>query len=225
VRRGWLRRPLAEAGRLDLALYRAVAKTRTPALSAVFARLSRAADYSRLSIAFALGLALAGGLEGRRGAARGMASVAVTAAIVNLAFKPAMRRRRPDRTRLVAAARGRVRMPASHSFPSGHSAAAFAFATGASREVSWAGPPLYALAGLVGYSRIHTGVHYPLDVVAGALFGMVAAELTSSYIDRVVRREPGEVPDRYQSHGVSMPTSDSCSRYRANSSSSSGGIE
>jgi hypothetical protein len=56
----WLRRPLAEAGRLDLAIYRAVANTRTPALDAVFTRLSRAADYSRLSIALALGLALAG---------------------------------------------------------------------------------------------------------------------------------------------------------------------
>jgi membrane-associated phospholipid phosphatase len=80
-------------------------------------------------------------------------------------------------------------MPATHSFPSGHSAAAFAFATGAGREIPWVGPPLYALAGLVGYSRVHTGVHYPLDVVTGALCGMAVAELTSAYIDRAAGRE------------------------------------
>jgi membrane-associated phospholipid phosphatase len=72
----------------------------------------------------------------------------------------------------------------TRSFPSGHTAAAFAFATGAGRELAWAGPPLYALAALVGYSRLHTGVHYPLDVIAGAVAGMALSELTSACIDR-----------------------------------------
>jgi membrane-associated phospholipid phosphatase len=178
-------RALAEARRLDLALYRAVARTHTPALDAALARLSSAADYSRISIAIALGLALAGGPGGRRAAVRGMASVGVTAAVVNILFKPVTRRRRPDRgTGLFAPARRRVRMPASRSFPSGHTAAAFAFATGAGRELPWVGPPLYALAALVGYSRVHTGVHYPLDVVVGAVCGIAFGELTVAYLDR-----------------------------------------
>jgi membrane-associated phospholipid phosphatase len=190
VRPGPAARALAEARRLDLALYRAVAGTRTPALDGALARLSSAADYSRISIAIALGLALAGGSGGRRAAVRGMASVGVTAAVVNLAFKPLTRRRRPDRGNvLLTPARRRVRMPASRSFPSGHTAAAFAFATGAGRELPWAGPPLYALAALVGYSRVHTGVHYPLDVVVGALCGIALGKLTGAWIDRVTLPE------------------------------------
>jgi undecaprenyl-diphosphatase len=76
-------------------------------------------------------------------------------------------------------------MPRSRSFPSGHTAAAFAFAAGVDHELPAAGAPLYGLAALVGYSRIHTGVHYPLDVASGALCGMALAALTSASADRL----------------------------------------
>ena len=169
---------LEELRRLDAAVYAAIAGTQTPALDRLFSRLSRSADYSKLSIASAAALALGAGPDGRRAAVRGMAAVAVTAAIVNLAIKPISRRARPDRE-AASVPRGRqVRMPASHSFPSGHTAAAFAFATGAGRALPWTAPPLTVLATLVGYSRVHTGVHYPLDVVVGALCGVTLATVT-----------------------------------------------
>ena len=60
----------------------------TPALDRAMSRLSRAADYSRLSLASAALLALAGGRPGRRAAAMGLASLAVTATVVNVAVKP-----------------------------------------------------------------------------------------------------------------------------------------
>ena len=44
--------------------------------------------------------------------------------------------------------------------------------------------PLRALATLVGYSRVHTGVHYPADVVAGAFIGVTAAEAASRLLER-----------------------------------------
>ena len=72
-----------------------------------------------------------------------------------------------------------VRMPSSRSFPSGHSAAAFAFATGIGHVSPAAAVPLRALAALVAYSRVHTGVHYPADVLAGALMGTATAQLTT----------------------------------------------
>jgi membrane-associated phospholipid phosphatase len=183
--RSWLRSRLEEARRLDLVVYRAVAETRTPVLDAALPKLSRAADYSGLSIGVSLVLAIVGGPSGRRAAVRGMASVAVTATVVNVAFKPLMRRRRPERDRSFVRARRRVRMPRSRSFPSGHTAAAFAFATGVRHGLPDAGPPLFALAALVGYSRVHSGVHYPLDVLTGALCGIGLAELTNAWIDRV----------------------------------------
>ncbi|MGZ5376065.1 MAG: phosphatase PAP2 family protein [Solirubrobacterales bacterium] len=169
---------LNEAKRLDLAVYAAIAQTSTPALDRAMRRLSRAADYSRLSIASAAVLALTGGATGRRAAAMGLTSVAVTATVVNLGLKRLGRRRRPDRAAQEVPAARQVRMPVSSSFPSGHAAASFAFATGVGHVSPAAAVPLQGLAALVGYSRIHTGVHFPGDVIAGALLGGALAEAT-----------------------------------------------
>jgi undecaprenyl-diphosphatase len=78
-------------------------------------------------------------------------------------------------------------MPTSSSFPSGHSAAAFAFAIGVARVSPSAAVPLLALAALVSYSRVHTGVHYPGDVVAGSLLGTAVAEATTRALDARLR--------------------------------------
>jgi hypothetical protein len=86
-----------DAERVDVALYAAIAQTPTPALDRAMARLSRAADYSRLSSAWAAVLAATGDRRGPRAGAMGLASVAVAASLVNLGVKPLGRRRRPDR--------------------------------------------------------------------------------------------------------------------------------
>ena len=177
---------LQDAQRIDAALYAAIARTPTPALDRAMAALSHAADYSRLSIAAAGFLALTRGSAGRRAAAHGLAAVGATSALVNLAVKPLGRRRRPDRVgELVPLAR-HVRMPRSTSFPSGHAASAFAFATGVGQVLPAEALPLRALAALVAYSRVHTGVHYPGDVVAGALAGTLVAKLTARALERAI---------------------------------------
>ncbi len=162
-----------ELADLDQAVYEAVAGVSTPGLDAVMRRLSRAADHSKLSMAVAAGMAVAGGAAGRRAAACGMASVAVTSAVVNVGMKPLGRRRRPDRAGATVPEARHVPMPSSRSFPSGHSAAAMAFATGVSRCLPAAAAPLYGLAAVVSYSRVHTGVHFPGDVIGGAVSGLV----------------------------------------------------
>jgi undecaprenyl-diphosphatase len=175
------RQLLAEAERVDAKAYAAVARLDAPALDVAMSRLSRAADYSKLSIASGALLAVAGGERGRRAVVEGFVAVGVTAAIVNVAMKPLTRRPRPEREVL---ARRHVRMPISLSFPSGHTASAFAFATGVGRVESRAGPPLRALAAAVGYSRVHTGVHFPGDVIAGAAVGVACARVTGWVRDR-----------------------------------------
>jgi undecaprenyl-diphosphatase len=176
---GWLE----DAERIDAALYAAVARTPTPTLDRAMAAVSTAADYSRLWLASAAALAATGGGRGRRAAGLGVAAVGVTAAVVNLGLKPLGRRGRPARAAEQVPVTRHVRMPATTSFPSGHSATAFAFATAVGRVHPHAGIPLRAMAALVAYSRVHTGVHYPGDVIAGALVGTALAELTGHTLE------------------------------------------
>jgi undecaprenyl-diphosphatase len=69
-----------------------------------------------------------------------------------------------------------VHMPHTPSFPSGHATSSFACAATlarfAPRRVAIA---LYFLAALIAYSRVYTGVHYPLDVIGGAVLGLLIA--------------------------------------------------
>ena len=187
---------LKELGRLDAAVYDAVAATPTPSLDRAMRGLSQAANYSRLSIGSAALLALIGGPRGRRAAVAGLVSVSATSAVVNLAVKPLGRRRRPDRSAGAVPEQRHVPMPTSRSFPSGHSAAAVAFASGASYVLPAAGLPLHVLAALVAYSRIHTGVHYPGDVVAGALIGSAVADAVTPVLGRGWKAGGGPPPDR-----------------------------
>jgi undecaprenyl-diphosphatase len=68
-----------------------------------------------------------------------------------------------------------VRPPIDGSFPSGHAATSFAAATVLSfARPRWA-PVFYLLALAVGFSRVYVGVHYPLDILAGAVLGTAIA--------------------------------------------------
>ncbi len=146
-------------------------------------RLSRAADHSKISLTAAAILAGVGGRRGRRAAWSGLVSVAATATVVNLALKRAGRRR-PDPVKADVPLARRVRMPRSTSFPSGHSASAFAFATGVGQVLPRQAVPLHVLAALVAYSRVHTGVHYPADAIAGAVVGTALAQLATGALHR-----------------------------------------
>jgi undecaprenyl-diphosphatase len=160
---------------LDRRLMRRSASSRSPALDRVLIGISRAANYSRLWLLIAGGLAAFGGRRGRRAAGQGLAAIAIAAAVANGPAKLLVRRRRPARRSHPTL----IRMPRSTSFPSGHSAAAFAFATGACAELPVLAPVLVPLAGTVAYSRVHLGVHYPSDVAAGAAIGIGSGVLAT----------------------------------------------
>jgi membrane-associated phospholipid phosphatase len=175
---------LVDLGRVDRAVYRAVAGSPTPTLDRPLRRLSRTANRSVLWIGIAGAMAATGGHPGRRAAGTGLLALAVDSAVVNVGFKLAARRRRPDRDAADVPAGRQVPMPTSRSFPSGHTASGFAFADAVGQTLPAVAVPLRLLAGIVGYSRVHTGVHYPGDVVLGALIGASIGQLVGWGVQR-----------------------------------------
>jgi membrane-associated phospholipid phosphatase len=162
---------IGEMNTLDRAVYRADAESATPTLDEPLRRLSDFANYSKIWILAAAIIGVTGGKQGRRAAVFGMVSIGVTSAVVNQGVKRLATRPRPDREAEGVQEPRFVHMPESTSFPSGHSASAFAFATTVGGYLPVVGVFLRFLAAAVAYSRVHTGVHYPGDVVIGSLIG------------------------------------------------------
>jgi len=174
---------LRDLAALDQALYEAVTVTRTPTLDYALRRLSAAADHSKISFTIAGLLAMFPGRP-RRAAALGVAAIGVASASANLLGKRLVRRPRPHRAVDSPFPGRHVPMPQSASFPSGHTASAVAFAAAVGPALPVVTVPLGLLACAVGYSRIHTGVHYPGDVVAGAVLGTGAAAVVLAAVGR-----------------------------------------
>jgi membrane-associated phospholipid phosphatase len=181
-------RVLQDVTTTDLAIYRAIAASPTPTLDRALRGLSKAANHSKLWLAIAGALAVSGGDAERRAAARGLASIGVASAVVNIAAKSWARRQRPDPVANAVPAARHLRMPTSSSFPSGHAASAQAFASAVGSELPWLSLPLQALATSVAYSRVHTGVHFPADVIVGAGIGASCAALVEFTARRPRRR-------------------------------------
>jgi len=108
--------------------------------------------------------------EPRRARWRSAMGAVARAYALNTAIKLLVRRRRPQLAGLPAL----TSTPTKMSFPSAHAATSFAGALCYSR-LGLPRVPLYALAlGLSG-SRVYLGVHYPSDVIGGALLGTAVA--------------------------------------------------
>ncbi|HUQ89624.1 MAG TPA: phosphatase PAP2 family protein [Vicinamibacterales bacterium] len=96
-------------------------------------------------------------------------SIALTFMVVDAVVKPFVHRARPYESldiRLIDA------RPTNESFPSGHAAMAVAGALAGARMIPGAGWILWPLAAAISISRLYLGVHWPSDVLAGALIGL-----------------------------------------------------
>ncbi|MEI6624624.1 MAG: phosphatase PAP2 family protein [Actinomycetes bacterium] len=187
---------------LDLRIYERLSSPSSPRFDHTIAHLTNAANNSKLSMAMTATLAGVGGHRGRRAALAGISSVALTSAVANLLVKPLAQRPRPRRLashRNDPVGTHHVTMPSSHSYPSGHTAAAFAFATGVSRIWPSAASVPFGVATAVGYSRVNTGVHFPSDVALGAVLGIGLGVLCGQVVKR---RAPAEL--RILSHTIDI---------------------
>jgi undecaprenyl-diphosphatase len=83
--------------------------------------------------------------------------------------------------------------PTTYSLPSGHATVSFACATVLALAVPRLRWPLFALAALVAWSRVYVGVHFPGDVLAGAVLG-VGIAIALRMLAGALRRSEPELP-------------------------------
>ena len=120
----------------------------------------------------AMGVAAAIALR-RPSLAFAVPAVVLLADVAVSGLKHATNRRRPEET--LDGIDVLVTTPSTPAFPSGHAATSFAAAIVLSVALPALAPALLILAALVGFSRLYVGVHFPLDVLAGAALGAAVA--------------------------------------------------
>lgn len=200
----WLRQVARRVDETDRGLTRRIGALPPSPADDGLIRLTTAANHSVLWLAIAALLATRRGVT-RRAAVRGVLAIAAASFTANAVAKPLMPRRRPAADALPNW-RTVPNPPTSSSFPSGHAASAAAFCTAVAIECPVAGAVIAPLAATVAYSRVHVGVHWPSDVLAGAAIGTAVALGTRRWWPT---RPPLPARARHHAEAAALPEGES----------------
>ena len=118
-----------------------------------------------------------GGRKGRMAAVMFVIAIALADQITCSCLKPLVGRLRPCNALSPEQCRLLVGGSKAMSFPSAHASNSFAMATVATWRFRKFAPVFYVVAALVAYSRVYVGLHYPFDVMAGAILGILLGRL------------------------------------------------
>ena len=165
---------LAAIGRLDVAAFQWLRTHSWPIADVIMAGLSDAARGSMLWIGLAVLIAI---FRPDRwpAATQVLLALVLSTVLTDYVTKPFFNRARPFE--FDAATRVYGYKPTTRSFPSGHAAGAVAAAYTLSRLAPEARSIFWVLGFLVAFSRVYLGVHYPADVIGGALMGWAIAKV------------------------------------------------
>ncbi|MGH2442445.1 MAG: phosphatase PAP2 family protein [Chloroflexota bacterium] len=151
-------------------------RLRVAQLDPVMIAFTRAGTKGAIWILIALLVSLFGVGGGFQTGVMTVAALLMAEGVTNLLLKPSVRRQRPFASH--ATGKLLVGRPGANSWPSAHASSSMAAAAALSFQIPMFSPIFVLLALLIGYSRVYVGVHYPIDVLAGFLQGLLCAAIT-----------------------------------------------
>ena len=168
---------------MDFAILDFIQNLRCPVADRIFAFITHLGDAGLVWIA--LGIIMLFFKKYRKCGVIVLLSLALCAVLTSGVIKPLVGRLRPFQIKGIVPA---IAPPGGFSFPSGHTSSSFTAATAIFLCHKREGAAAYALAALIAFSRLYFYVHFPTDVLAGGMLGIVCAVVINKIINRYLKK-------------------------------------